>query len=82
MQPGVDHEPARAKQFVVELTQPAHEITLGTVIRLLDGEPGPPAPAAPADPLATRLRGLWDEANQAGLRLLDGVTLAELVAVR
>ncbi len=68
------------------LTQPADAITLGTVVRLLDGassETRPPAPgSALADPLAARLRGLWDDANQAGLRLLDEVTLAELVAVR
>jgi Rrf2 family protein len=64
------------------LTRPPDEITLGTVIRLLDGTDTAPLPykLTEPDPLALRLRALWDQAAQASLRLLDEITLADLVA--
>jgi Rrf2 family protein len=65
------------------LTRPPGEITLGAVIRLLDGpatEMRSPPGEAPGDALAARLHHLWDRANQASLLLLDEVTLADLIA--
>jgi Rrf2 family protein len=58
------------------LTRPAAEITLGSVVRLLDGVA---LPDLPEDPMSALLRDLWDAANRAGLSLLDEVTLADIV---
>ena len=57
------------------LSRPATEITLGSVVRLLDG---PPVSDLVDDPRWARLRELWDAANRAGLSLLDSVTLADI----
>jgi Rrf2 family protein len=57
------------------LARPAAQITLGTVVRLLDGAPT-------EGPSRDRLQELWDAANQAGLRLLDDVTLADIARPR
>jgi Rrf2 family protein len=68
------------------LAQPAHQITLGAVVRLLDGSFHQVRPAASRDAgpdqLAARLRQLWGRADQAGLQLLDEVTLADLVSTQ
>jgi Rrf2 family protein len=64
------------------LTRPATEITVGGVIRLLDGTPADvrhlPAGRDGEDGPTGRLHRLWDAANTASLRLLDEVTLADL----
>jgi Rrf2 family protein len=57
------------------LSRPAAEITLGSVVRLLDG---PPVSDLVDDPRSARLRDLWDAATRAGLSLLDSVTLADI----
>jgi Rrf2 family protein len=66
------------------LRRPANEITLGTVLRLLDGSPTdvPLSPEADADEsrLPARLRHLWQAANGASMRLLDEVTIADIVS--
>jgi Rrf2 family protein len=66
------------------LARPAAQITLGTVVRLLDGAPTEGlARSRPPDGVARdRLQQLWDAANQAGLRLLDDVTLADIAQRR
>jgi Rrf2 family protein len=68
------------------LTRPAVEITLGEVIRLLDGasvEPFAPASRnATEQDLPARLRQLWDAANDESMRLLDEVTIADFVSDR
>jgi Rrf2 family protein len=68
------------------LARPAAEITLGEVIRLLDGAPVEPfAPAtrdAAEEGLPARLRQLWDAANDESMRLLDEVTIADFVSDR
>jgi Rrf2 family protein len=63
------------------LARPAAELTLGEIVRRLDG-PGAAAPAAgdgAADRSIERLRRLWDRANRARLDYLDAVTLADLM---
>src|SRR5258706_15063906 len=48
------------------LARPAAELTLGEIVRRLDGQdlPGdPPPPARPDDRSIERLRLLWDRAN-------------------
>ena len=60
------------------LARPAAQITLGTVVRLLDGPAGGDADGVARD----RLQQLWEAANQAGLRLLDDVTLADIARPR
>lgn len=66
------------------LARPAHQITLGAVVRLLDGSLYEVRPTAPVprdnDALVTRLHQVWGRANQASLALLDEVTLADLVS--
>jgi Rrf2 family protein len=57
------------------LTRPAAEITLGTVIRLLDQSV---SDLAPEGGLTARLHALWDDANRASLERLDEVTLADI----
>jgi Rrf2 family protein len=66
------------------LARPAAQITVGTVVRLLDGAPTEGlARSRPPDGVARdRLQQLWDAANQAGLRLLDDVTLADIAQRR
>ncbi len=63
------------------LTRPARETTVGTVVRLLDAVPDLPRPPdqPDLDALARRLHRLWDTVNDASLRVLDQVTLADLV---
>ena len=64
------------------LARPAAEVTLGAVLRLLDGAPaGPPARTGTGE-LAARLDRLWSAAAEASLRVLDGLTLADVVAGR
>jgi Rrf2 family protein len=58
------------------LTRPPAQITVGAVVRLLDGS-GPPADPSD-DPVGARLSALWDAANHAGLSFLDTVTLADI----
>src|SRR4051812_21540440 len=60
------------------LSRPASEITLGTIVRLLDGTSADALPALAEPPTSARLRQLWDDANRAGLSLLDSVTLADI----
>ncbi|MGI5241665.1 RrF2 family transcriptional regulator [Dactylosporangium sp. CA-139066] len=62
------------------LARPAAELTLGEIVRLLDG-PGAADPAAggPEDRSIERLRRLWERANRARLDYLDAVTLADLM---
>jgi Rrf2 family protein len=63
------------------LARPAAELTLGEIVRRLDG-PGAPARSAgdgAADRSIERLRRLWDRANRARLDYLDAVTLADLM---
>jgi len=55
---------------------------LADLLRLLDGpQPGPPARAGTGE-LAARLDRLWSAAAEASLRVLDGLTLADVVAGR
>jgi Rrf2 family protein len=61
------------------LARPPAEITLGAVIRLLDGHAAAPVQAGVADALSARLHDLWDQASQASLLLLDEVTLEDLI---
>jgi len=64
------------------LTRPPTQITLGDIVRVLDGPAtGTTAPVARRafDQLATRLRELWVAADNATLRVLDEVTLADLI---
>jgi Rrf2 family protein len=62
------------------LARPATDITLGAVLRLLDGVPAV-APAGTGE-LPQRLDRLWSAAAAASLRVLDGWTLADVVAGR
>jgi Rrf2 family protein len=57
------------------LSRPADQITLGSVVRLLDGTD---AVFGGTERTAVRLRQIWDAANRAGLELLDDVTLADI----
>jgi Rrf2 family protein len=65
------------------LARPATEVTVGAVLRLLDGVPArPAAPLPPRDvagELPARLDRLWSAAAAASLRVLDGLTLADVV---
>ena len=65
------------------LARPAVELTLGEIVRRLDG-PGadpPPAPTATEtdNPSIARLHHLWDRANKVRLAYLDAVTLADIL---
>jgi Rrf2 family protein len=60
------------------LARPADQITLGTVVRLLGGDPVVSPADLGDDITGARLRHLWDAANRAGLQLLDDVTLADI----
>jgi Rrf2 family protein len=65
------------------LARPATEVTVGAVLRLLDGVPArsatPPLARPGAGELSARLDRLWSAAAAASLRVLDGLTLADLV---
>jgi Rrf2 family protein len=61
----------RGSQGGYTLARPAREITLGEVVRRLDGAP-------PFAATGDRLDELWEAAAEASLHLLDGVTLADL----
>ncbi|HTJ39872.1 MAG TPA: Rrf2 family transcriptional regulator [Dactylosporangium sp.] len=60
------------------LALPAAELTLGEIVRRLDG-PGAAASGPAGDRSIERLRHLWERANRARLDYLDAVTLADLV---
>ncbi|WP_051367326.1 RrF2 family transcriptional regulator [Hamadaea tsunoensis] len=60
------------------LSRPPDQITLADVRRVLD-PPGPPAPRR-ADPLGERLSTLWGAADDATLRVLDEVSIADLLS--
>jgi Rrf2 family protein len=66
------------------LTRPASSITIGQVLRLLHGEAGTSGRPAeqPGDSagLVHRLHQVWGAADTATRRVLDGVTLADIVA--
>jgi Rrf2 family protein len=64
------------------LSRPPEHITLGRVVRVLDGThaDGEADPALPDDSeVAVRLHDVWDRAHEARMRLLDAVTLADIV---
>jgi Rrf2 family protein len=68
------------------LTRPASDISVGEVIRVLDGSltdvRGETAEDAGYDGAATFLRQVWLAADTALLNVVDGVTLADIVAGR
>ncbi|MBB5868821.1 Rrf2 family protein [Allocatelliglobosispora scoriae] len=68
------------------LTRAPSEITLGDVVRALDGAPGSGPPLRQRnespDGLALRLQELWTAADTATMRVWDGVTLADLTGDR
>jgi Rrf2 family protein len=59
------------------LAHPAAELTLGEIVRRLDGPAPSPGGDVP-DRSVQRLRHLWERANRARLDYLDAVTLADL----
>jgi Rrf2 family protein len=66
------------------LAHPPASLTLGEIVRRLDGAGGPgqdpPAGhAPPPDRAIERLHSLWDRANRVRLDYLDAVTLADLI---
>jgi Rrf2 family protein len=65
------------------LTRAPAKITLGDVVRALDGAPGSGPPLRrrndSPDGLAARLQELWMAADTATMRVWDGVTLADLI---
>ncbi|WP_433220732.1 RrF2 family transcriptional regulator [Dactylosporangium sp. CS-047395] len=64
------------------LAHPPASLTLGEIVRRLDG-PGQDPPAGhddlPPDRAIERLHHLWDRANRVRLDYLDAVTLADLI---
>jgi Rrf2 family protein len=68
------------------LTRPASDISVGEVIRILDGSltdvRGEPAEDAGYAGAATHLRQVWLAADTALLNVVDGVTLADIIAGR
>jgi Rrf2 family protein len=68
------------------LTRPASDISVGEVIRVIDGSltevRGEPAEDAAYDGAATHLRQVWLAADTALLSVVDRVTLADIVAGR
>jgi Rrf2 family nitric oxide-sensitive transcriptional repressor len=71
----------------VQLARPPHEIRIGDVVRLFESGRGPVACLqAEGDPCrvkpACRLRGLFERAQAAFFRELDGETLADLLEAR
>ncbi|GAA4256796.1 Rrf2 family transcriptional regulator [Dactylosporangium darangshiense] len=61
------------------LALPAAELTLGEIVRRLDGPGATVLRGAAPDPSIDRLRRLWERANRARLDYLDAVTLADLM---
>jgi Rrf2 family protein len=61
------------------LARPAADLTLGEIVRRLDGPSGDPPAARPDDRSIERLRLLWDRANKVRLDYLDAVTLADIM---
>jgi Rrf2 family protein len=68
------------------LTRPASDISVGEVIRVVDGSlinvRGEPAGDAAYEGAATYLRQVWLAADTALLSVIDGVSLADIVAGR
>lgn len=68
------------------LTRPASDISVGEVIRVVEGSltevRSEPAEAAAHEGAATYLRQIWLAADTAVLNVVDGVTLADIVAGR
>jgi Rrf2 family protein len=68
------------------LTQPAATVTIGGLLRLLDGPPiVAPARKPDAQPdtgLVARLHQVWTAVDNASQRVLDEVTLADIVSDR
>jgi Rrf2 family protein len=68
------------------LNRPAAEVTVGSIVRALDGSPrgvGGPSPEGAADGSpAIDLPHVWHAANLAMLTVVDGVTLADVVSGR
>ena len=63
-----------------QLARPAADLTLGEIVRRLDGPPTEPLPGGRADDRSIeRLRALWERANRARLDYLDAVTLADIM---
>ncbi|MEV8514553.1 Rrf2 family transcriptional regulator [Dactylosporangium sp. NPDC051484] len=62
------------------LAHPATELTLGEIVRRLDGPGAEPPPGGRADDRSIeRLRQLWERANRVRLDYLDAVTLADIM---
>ncbi|GAA3455231.1 MULTISPECIES: RrF2 family transcriptional regulator [Dactylosporangium] len=64
------------------LALPPASLTLGEIVRRLDGPGGndpPPGIDLPPDRAIERLHSLWDRANRVRLDYLDAVTLADLI---
>ncbi|GAA2385339.1 Rrf2 family transcriptional regulator [Dactylosporangium salmoneum] len=60
-----------------QLAHPPADLTLGEIVRRLDGPGTDPPPDA--DRSIERLRHLWERANRVRLDYLDAVTLADLI---
>jgi len=60
------------------LQRPPEQVTLGDIVRALDGPAAHPATPPTASSVDERLRQLWRTADHATMRVLDDVTLAEL----
>jgi len=61
------------------LARPAADLTLGEIVRRLDGPSAEALPGRPDDRSIERLRLLWDRANKVRLDYLDAVTLADIM---
>jgi Rrf2 family protein len=65
------------------LTRPAATITIGDLLRLLDAQlDGRPVEPAGGSGLVARLHRIWVAADHATQRVLDEVTLADVVSGR
>ena len=62
------------------LQQPPEEITLGAIIDVIEGQPFPTASAGDTSPLATTLLEVCRQVTQAEKDILDGMSLADLIA--
>lgn len=60
------------------LARDPREVSLGDIITVVDGRPGE-GPAAAESPVAVALAEVWQEAGEAEKRVLDAVSLAELL---
>ncbi|WP_326552352.1 RrF2 family transcriptional regulator [Micromonospora sp. NBC_01813] len=69
-----------------QLTKPAAKITVGEVLRAMTGTlttvRGLPVEAATYDGVATGLRDVWLAVNDALERVVDGISLADLLTYR